>query len=109
MWQPILIREFEEMLNEQKSQLDGEAKFALAEFQVPIHTAILRRTSTSGDENVFVVASTNDGVLYFDDVENGFNFSPLDKDGRVREPGGSQMNLADALHTWLVPKVGRGP
>ena len=42
---------------------------------------------------------------YFDDVEYGFNFSPIDHSGKILHPGGSQMNLADAVSTWLVPRL----
>ena len=44
----------------------------------------------NGDETVFVVLRKEDGVRYFDDVEEGFTMSIVDTTGRILEPGGSQ-------------------
>jgi hypothetical protein len=50
---------------------------------------------------VLVVAQANDGVLYFDDVEFGFNISPVDQSGRILTPGGSQNTLKAAVVEWF--------
>jgi len=98
-------QEFNELLEEQVTQLAGDAARAFAPCRVPIATAVIRRSAAAGDETVFYVAMTLDGILYFDDVEYGFNFSPLDSSGMILQPGGSQMNLADGVRTWLVPRL----
>ena len=54
-----------------------------------------------GDERVFVVAKMGDSVLYFDDVEYGFNSSTIDAAGRVLTPGGSQNTLGEAIDQWM--------
>ena len=50
-----------------------------------------------GDETVFVVAQKEDGVIYFDDVENGFNISIVDSTRRILNPGGSQDTLKELV------------
>lgn len=52
-------------------------------------------------ESVFVVAERGNEVLYYEDVEEGVNVSPLDSDGVIANPGFEQWELGDALHHWL--------
>jgi hypothetical protein len=49
---------------------------------------------------VFVVAQKGDEVMYFEDKEMGFNFSPLDKKGRIVEHLCNQDDLKAALLRW---------
>ena len=107
MWQPISRRDFDLLYQKQESALPAEAREVLDRFRVPTYTAIIRRSNAAGDEPVFVVAESPRGVIYFDDVEYGFNISPLDGSGHVTRPGGSQMGLADAVVAWLAPQHGK--
>lgn len=110
MWQPITREDFVRLLDEQRQRLDDDERRALSRFEVPLSTATLRRTEEAGDETVFVIARTPDGILYFDDVEYGFEFSPVDASGRIREPTANQLDLPQAVSKWLVPSVGQaGP
>lgn len=105
MWKPISIAEFEKLFIEEKSNLPDVALQAFERFALPISTAKIRRSEQYDDEEVFVVAKSPKGVIYFDDVEWGFNFSPIDSRGHILEHGASQMNLADAVESWLVPQL----
>lgn len=105
MWQPLSLDEFEAMYCQQQAELQPDLLGALLRFRVPVCRATIRRSAEAGDESVFVVAKTKYGVLYYDDVENGFNFSPVDADDRLLRPGGSQMDLSDAVRSWLRPLV----
>lgn len=58
-------------------------------FRVDFWKATLRRSDIAGDEAVYVVAQSGDGVLYFDDVDCAFNIATVDQDGRILTPGGS--------------------
>ena len=77
---------------------DLRAKFR---YKVDFWKAIIRRSKKYGDEYVFVVAQHEDGVLYFDDVEYGFNISTVDENGRIITPGGSQTTLKEAIEGWF--------
>lgn len=97
MWKPITSAEFQKLFNEEKSNLPDAALLAFERFALPISTAKIRRSEQYGDEEVFVVAKSPKGVIYFDDVEWGFNFSPIDMRGHILQRGASQ--------SWLVPQL----
>ena len=50
-------------------------------------------------QEVWVVAKFEDQALFYDDVEGGFNVSPV-VDGNLIEAGYSQDPLGGAIHTW---------
>ena len=104
MWKPITEDEFRALLESQEKDLSEEERQAFQEFRVPLRTATIVRNRETGNERVFVVASCAHGVLYFDDVEYGFNMSATDDCGMILRPGGSQFTLGEAIQTWLVSR-----
>ena len=102
MWQPISQKGFEALYHEQELELSTEERDAFDHFRTPISRAVIRRSVSAGDEEVFVVARCERGVLYFDDVEYGFNISTTDENGVILQPGGSQYSLAEAVCAWLM-------
>lgn len=103
-WTPLTDTEFVELFKAQYDELDNAQKDTFDKFRVVFWKAIIRRSEMMGDETVFVVAKKDDGVLYFDDVEYGFNISIIDKAGRILEPGGSQNTLKEAINEWFPKK-----
>lgn len=104
MWQPMSQQEFESLYSQQESELSTEERDAFDRFRTPVSKATIWRSESAGDEQVFVVARTADrGVLYFDDVEFGFNISTVDDDDVILQPGGSQFSLAQAVRAWMMP------
>ena len=59
-------------------------------FAVPI----VRQGNT---ETVIAIARAAGHVIYFEDVEEGFNFSALDASGRIEQPGYEQWQLQHVL------------
>jgi predicted esterase YcpF (UPF0227 family) len=57
------------------------------------------------NESVVVVARKGDEVIYYEDVEEGFNVSPISQEGRILEHWCSQDELRFALNAWIE---GRG-
>lgn len=102
MWQPITQQEFESLYREQVAELSAEERDAFNRFRTPLTKATIRRSNSAGDEKVFMVARNDDGVLYFDDVEYGFNISTVDENNVILQPGGSQFSLAEAVSVWLM-------
>jgi hypothetical protein len=100
-WKPITDEEFTALFAEQYGELDSEERYVLERYRVSPWKAIIRRTEQAGDEHVFVVAQTTGGVLYYDDVENGFNVSCIDNSGRLTTPGCSQYTLQEAVNRWF--------
>lgn len=103
-WRPITEVEFNELFTAQYAELCESQKITFDQFRIPLWKAAIRRSDQFGDERVFVVAQIDDGILYFDDVEYGFNISTVDESGRILHPGGSQNTLKEAIDQWF-PKI----
>jgi hypothetical protein len=82
---------------EQETALDGGQKATLDECRVEPWQAIIRRSEEAGDERIWVIAERRGEVLYFDDVEWGWNFSAVNEEGRILRPGGRQGELGGVL------------
>ena len=52
-------------------------------------------------DNVVVVARRDSEVIYWEDVEEGFNVSPLSPDGQVLQHWCNQDELGLALNAWI--------
>ena len=96
-WRPLTEAEFSRLFEEQYRDLDADERELFDRYRVGTCRATVRRSTESGDETVFVVAKEQDGVLYFDDVEYGFNISTVDASGRILAPGG-QNTLKEAVN-----------
>ncbi len=101
-WKPIADSEFSELFRLQYAELTEAQRTAFEKFRVPFWKATIRRSGIYGDETVFVVCQEDGGVLYFDDVEYGFNISTVDLEGRILQPGGSQYTLKEAVEHWFL-------
>jgi hypothetical protein len=100
-WKPITDEDFSKLFAEQYGELEDDERVLFERYRVPHWKATIQRSEQAGDEQVFVVAQASGGVLYFDDVEYGFNISEIDRSGRILTPGGSQRTLRDAVDAWL--------
>ncbi|MGE3164699.1 MAG: hypothetical protein AB7O52_07325 [Planctomycetota bacterium] len=101
-WKAITREEFDELFSKQLGELSPEARAAFDRFSVPVQTARIVRSEQGGEEEVFVVARCPGGVLYFDDVECGFNVGSVDTQDLIVDPGGSQFTLTEAVECWLI-------
>jgi hypothetical protein len=52
-------------------------------------------------QSVVVVARRGDEVMYWEDVEEGFNISPITSDGQVLQHWCNQDELGSALNAWI--------
>jgi hypothetical protein len=105
-WRPITDAEFLELFEQQYLEMNDRQRELFDRYKVRHWKAIIRRSEMFGDEHVFVVAQAGNGVLYFDDVEYGFNISSVDDSGRIINPGGSQSTLQGAVSRWFAqPKA----
>jgi hypothetical protein len=57
-------------------------------------------------ESLVVVARREDEVIYWEDVEEGFNVSPVGADGRILEHYCNQDTLGLALNVWIDGRTG---
>jgi hypothetical protein len=96
-WRPITRNELDALVAEQVASLDSGQYANLEASRVEPWQAIIRRSSQYGDERVWVIAERCGQVLYFDDVEWGWNYSEVDREGRILRPGGRQGDLEGVL------------
>jgi hypothetical protein len=52
-------------------------------------------------QHVVVVGRNGDQVIYYEDVEDGFNVSPISPDGMVLEHWCNDDELRLALNAWI--------
>jgi hypothetical protein len=98
-WQPATIAEVKEIVARDLRACDAEQLAAFEKYRVePFSAPIVRYGET---ESVVVVARHGDQVIYYEDVEDGFNVSPVDPDGRVLEHWCNQDELRFALNAWI--------
>jgi hypothetical protein len=102
-WRPITRDEFDAIVADQLTSLDSGQYANLETFRVQPREAIIRRSSQCGDERVWVIAERHGQVLYFDDVEWGWNWSEVDREDRILRTGGGQGELRDVLGSECGP------
>jgi hypothetical protein len=57
-------------------------------------------------ESVIIVAQLEEMVIYYEDVEDGFNVSEVAPDGSIATPGFEQWTIVDAIqHLLAFPYV----
>ncbi len=98
-WKPINKEELILIISEQLSDCTSIQKSIFIKYSVPIKQYDIKRNNKN--EQVFVVAIKDNEVLYYEDVEEGFNFSHLSDDGTIKEHWCDQNELNIALLHWL--------
>jgi hypothetical protein len=102
-WQPATIEGVNQIVAKDLKDCDADQIATFDKYRVePFSAPIVRNGQT---ERVVVVARNGDQVIYYEDVENGFNVSPISPDGRVLEHWCNQDELRFALNAWIE---GRG-
>lgn len=94
-WRPITIPELEAMVAEQLDACSPAQQAAFARFRVPFHPVPLARVGAV--ESALVVARLPGGLLYFEDVEQGFEVGTPGADGILPDIGCHQFQLTHVL------------
>ena len=95
MWQPISLAELQELVANELQRCTQNQKEAFARFQVPFYLVPIYRFRNL--ESVWVVAKLPPGLLYYEDVEEGFELGVLDEDGALQDHGCNQYELSHVL------------
>ena len=98
-WKPATIAEVNEIVARDLKVCDIEQLAAFKKYRVEAFTAPFMRYGKM--ESVVVVARNGDQVIYWDDVEDGFNVSPIGPDGMVLEHWCNDDELRFALNAWV--------
>ena len=97
-WRPASASEIKELLSRQLKDCTSDELAAFEAYRVePFQVPISRSGNT---EAVFVVAQKGAEVMYYEDVEEGFNISRLTAEGVIAEPGYEQDELKWAIRKW---------
>jgi hypothetical protein len=102
-WQPATVQEVKQIVEVDLRECDAEQIATFKRYAVEPHVAPIVRYGKM--ESVVVIARRGDEVIYWEDVENGFNIGSVDRDGRIREHRCNQDELGFALNAWIE---GRG-
>ena len=78
-WQPITVVELQALVADQLHYCSPAQQVAFASYRVPFYSVAFQRDRAL--EQVLVVAELPSGLLYYEDVEDGFEVGRLDADG----------------------------
>ena len=102
-WTSATIDEVKKIIEADLKNCDKEQIATFESYAVqPYRAPILRYEKL---ESVVVVARRGTEVMYWDDVEEGFNISRVAEDGMVVDSGANQDDLAVALSAWRKPQA----
>lgn len=98
-WQPATVDEVRQIVNRDLKACDAEQVATFERYAVePCVVPIVRYGKK---ESVIVVARKANEVIYWEDVEGGFNLSPVDVNGQILEHWCNQDELGFALNAWI--------
>lgn len=98
-WRPIEREELEQIIREDLAACTPEQQAVFERYRVPLRKAPIERYGKL--EYVFIVAQRGNEVMYFEDIDEGFNFSPIDAEGKILQHWCNQDELTHALWHWM--------
>src|SRR5579859_2639295 len=98
-WKPATVESVEEIVQEDLAKCDPEQNAEFKRQAVKPYPAPILRYGKM--ETLLVVARKGDEVIYWEDVEEGFNISLVAADGRILEHSCNQDDLRLALNAWI--------
>ena len=97
-WKAATVEAVNEIVQKSLIDCDPDHRTAFLRYSVVPHVTPIVRYGQI--ETVVVVAQRANEVLYWEDVEEGFNISPLTGEGSIAEHCCNQDSLAVALSRW---------
>ena len=94
-WTPISEEELLSLIEAPLLGCDDGLVALFHEIEVPPRRCGIRRFGEV--EYVFVVAEAGAGIIYYEDIEEGFEFCELGVDGVIPERGCDQLELCHIL------------
>lgn len=99
-WQPITREELETLVARQLQDCSPVQRASFESLRVPFHAVRLHRLGMI--EWVWAVAQLPEGLLYYEDVEEGFEVGTPGEDGVLPNQGCSQLTLTHILHRLVI-------
>lgn len=94
-WQPASKDEVEKILEQQLKKCSDEQKTYFETIRVDLYPVKIFRYGPV--EEVYVVAEKNSDVIYFEDVEDGFNISTINDKNELLKNGFEQFEIGHVL------------
>lgn len=95
-WKPITKEELERELETQCNDLSPEEMSFFSSIKVPLDSFEIDRNGRL--ENVYVVARQEQSVVFYEDVEEGFEISKLNSQGVIDEYGANQFTIRHVIN-----------
>lgn len=92
---PISEEELSSLVESHLQHCAPEERSRFEKIRVPLRKVPIHRLGAL--EEVFVVAECCGGVIYYEDVEEGFEFSAFGPDGAIPVQGCNQLELKHVL------------
>jgi hypothetical protein len=97
--QAATIEEVRQIVERDLKTCDPEQSLAFKRYAIEPYIASILRYGKK--ESVVVVARKGNEVIYWEDVEEGFNVSPVDSEGNILEHWCNQDELGIGLNAWI--------
>ena len=97
-WQPISQAELEALIEKELLDCTDEIKAVFYQYAIPLTRYPIMRYGKL--EFVFCAAIRDKEVMYYEDVEEGWNFSLLPQEGEALQHWCNQDELKFALLNW---------
>ena len=98
-WKPVGIEKLEQIIADDLRSCSADEIAAFEKHRVtPYAVPIIRLGKV---EEVLVVATFGSRILYYEDVEEGFELAELDSKGQIPDQGCNQYSLEMVLHQVL--------
>ena len=98
-WHPATTSEVVEIVEGDLATCDAEQLDTFRKYSVKPYLASILRYGNH--ESAVVVAKKAREVIYWEDIEEGFNLSPLGPDGEIVEHWCNQDELGTAINNWI--------
>ena len=94
-WTPISNEALVSLVSEQLRSCSPQHRATFSRYRVPFYKVPIHRLGSA--EEVYVVAETPKGLIYYEDVEEGFELGRLGTDGAIHSQGCNQYELSHVL------------
>ncbi|MEH6595805.1 MAG: hypothetical protein V7736_09690 [Colwellia polaris] len=98
-WSPISEFELHKLIKDQSEVLEQPELDFYNSIKVSLELTPIDRFGKI--ENVFVLAKFNDLVLFYEDIEEGFEITSLNSNGVISEYGANQYELSHVIHQLM--------
>lgn len=95
-WMPITKEELEREIEVQCSELSPEEMSYFSSIRVPLESAKIDRRGSI--ENVYIVARQEQRIIFYEDVDEGFEIAKLNSQGVIDEYGANQFTIQHVIN-----------